>query len=119
VAVVDLAATAAACQPLAAWWRSFEAGAEDLHVLESARRTLLELTPPPGPVGGAVAAIGSGVRQATRAELLEAMRLLVRIAGWRTKPGPRLSPSRRRTQRQRVTGPCQLQLPGFERDAAR
>jgi len=111
VPVVDLAATAAACQPLAVWWRSFEAGAEDVRVLETARRSLMHVTPPPGPVGHAVDVIAS-VTGATKVELLDAIKLLVRVAGWRGKTA-RVA-SRSRSRRGPPSDPDQPRLTGFE-----
>src|SRR5258708_1396026 len=94
MSLVDIAATATACEHLAPWWQDFTGGGGALYQLEAARRSLQRLAPQPGPVGRAVTLIATGGWGATGERLISAMNLLARVAAWRPPPDAVRSTSR-------------------------
>ena|SRR5947209_3218763 len=115
--IIDLVAIAAACKPLAAWWRQFSVnGDASPNDLERARRQLEMLAPTAGPVGRAVERIVSAESQTNTGQVLASLELLVRIAACisdSVADGPR---PRGTTWKKPYRGSdkrCQPVLPGF------
>jgi hypothetical protein len=86
--VIDLTEVAAACRPLIAWWRRWEAtGRDDPDGLDAALRLLDTCPPLEGPLGRAITTLDrTALASQPRAALVAALTQVARLANIQQRP---------------------------------